>query len=577
MASVVLFAGPAAGAAGDVDATFGSAGTTTWDPSPSDETIRAVTHQADGRIVSAGYVEYGIFAVDDADALLSRHNGDGTLDTSFGGGDGVVVSDFGDYDGVRAIAVQPDGKIVVAGCVGSSTCSFGSAHLVARYNHDGTPDTSFGNGTGFVVFDTVGGNEWESAYDVMVEDSGRIITAGLTSTDQSAAGNDMALVAFDADGTVDTSFGGGDGVVVTDFGGRDMAKGMVRQPDGRIVVAGHGSGAFGVARYLADGTPDPTFSGDGKLRTDFGGQDSARDVAIDTDGRIVVAGRGGSDGRLAVARFMPNGDLDPNFSGDGKATAPNYLLSTHLEVGIGVGVQVDGKIVAGGYKEQSGFGIARFTAAGALDVTFSGDGVAKDDLPYTQGNALSMDTAGDFVVAGSRIMPYEAMMMRFQGDLAGSACPGMAITNTVRGTPGDDLLVGTAGSDFIYGLGGNDTITAGDGNDCIYAGSGDDTVDAGKGMDRLFAESGNDTVTGATGLDKVVAGLGDDHIRISAGDAPASSVETLEGKPGTDTVELVGPALTAAHVSGSPPSFTVTDPTTGATYRMVNVELITDT
>ena len=130
---------------------------------------------------------------------------------------------------------------------------------------------------------------------------------------------DFVLARYWPNGTLDSTFGG-DGTVLTTFGsGRDdHATALALQPDGKIVVAGGSNGAFALARYLPNGTLDPTFSGDGKVLTDFGGVANA--LAIQpNNGRLVVAGwstaRGNTD--FALARYLPNGTLDATFGGDG--------------------------------------------------------------------------------------------------------------------------------------------------------------------------------------------------------------------------------------------------------------------
>jgi uncharacterized delta-60 repeat protein len=136
---------------------------------------------------------------------------------------------------------------------------------------------------------------------------------------------------------------------------------------------------FGIARYLADGKPDPTFSGDGNTTTDFaGGSDEAFDLVRQPDGKIVVVGSaedGTGDPDFAVARYKANGALDATFSDDGRRT---FNVANDVDEAYGVALQPDGKIVAAGEADQAttsfDFALARFKANGGVDQTFSGDG-----------------------------------------------------------------------------------------------------------------------------------------------------------------------------------------------------------
>src|SRR6476659_7420196 len=176
-----------------------------------------------------------------------------------------------------------------------------------------------------------------------------------------------------APGDLDPTFSG-DGKQTTDFGfGSGSAEATVRQPDGKIIVAGSTPGGdyrFALARYNPDGSLDTSFSSDGKQTTDLGGFDQANGVAVQGDGKIVVAGNGGPGG--AVARYNPNGSLDTSFSGDGKQTT-NFLSAS------GIALQGDGTIAVVG-SSGNDFGLARYNANGSLDTSFSGDGKQTTDF-----------------------------------------------------------------------------------------------------------------------------------------------------------------------------------------------------
>jgi uncharacterized delta-60 repeat protein len=208
-------------------------------------------------------------------------------------------------------------------------------------------------------------------------------------------------------GDLDSTFSS-DGIAFANFtAGFDSANAIAVQIDSRIVAVGQAGGSggrFAVARYESTGPLDPTFSGDGKVTTDFtAGYDVAFDGALDADGNIVAVGRAaGSSGRFAIARYLPDGSLDPAFSTDGKAVA-NF--TTGDDYAFGVAIQLDGKIIAVGRAGGSGgvIAVARFMPDGTLDTTFDTDG--KVTTNFTAGDdradAVAVQDDGKTVVAGS--------------------------------------------------------------------------------------------------------------------------------------------------------------------------------
>ena len=201
------------------------------------------------------------------------------------------------------MALQGDGKIVVVGDAGG-----GGAFALARYNPNGSLDPSFsGDGRQTTDFGDFG-----VARGVALQ-GGKIVAVGIGDA------GDFALARYNPNGSLDPSFSG-DGKQTTDFGGSDEASGVALQGDGKIVAVGRdGPGDFALARYNPNGSLDTSFSGDGKQTTDFGDFDGANGVALQGNGKIVVVGVGGT-GNFALARYNPNGSLDPSFSGDGRQT-----------------------------------------------------------------------------------------------------------------------------------------------------------------------------------------------------------------------------------------------------------------
>jgi uncharacterized delta-60 repeat protein len=392
------FAGPANAAPGDPDSSFSGDGKVTTAFTGKADLANDVAVQSDGKIVVAGEAYHGDGT--DRAFALTRYNVDGSLDTSFNG-DGKLMTNFTTSDDrAYGVAIQPDGKIVAVGYAGRPFAATDDSFAVARYNPDGSLDTTFsGDGKqetaiGFASF----------AKDVEILPDGRIVVAGHSSSGGST-GNDFALARYNADGSLDASFDG-DGMLTTHFIFDDFAHAFAVQPDGKMVAVGYTNNGsttnhdFALARYNTDGSLDTSFSGDGKLTTDYAGSfDRANDVAMQGDGKIVAAGEarpsGGSGGdRFALARYNPDGSLDTTFSDDGK------FMDKEWGAAHGVRVQGDGKIVAAGYA-WSNFALARFTPGGTFDGTFSGDGKQTTDFGfYEAGNALAIQPDGKIVVAG---------------------------------------------------------------------------------------------------------------------------------------------------------------------------------
>jgi uncharacterized delta-60 repeat protein len=245
----------------------------------------------DGELVVAGFA---LTSPIDSDFVLARYNADGTPDHSFGGGDGIVTTDLGTQsDDARALAIEADGTIVVAGTAGDDVA-------LARYSATGD---FLGKTITNLGFD-------ELAEDVALTPDGSIVVAG--STVGAHADRDFLLLRYSSAGVLDRAFGD-HGVVTTDFGhGADMAHALAVDGQGRIVVAGRAASGtvfdVGLARYLPGGALDTSFDGDGLLTADFHGSgDEAEDVALDAAGRIVAAGYtlGPGGNEFALLRALP--------------------------------------------------------------------------------------------------------------------------------------------------------------------------------------------------------------------------------------------------------------------------------
>ena len=364
---------------GTLDTTFDRDGKVMTAIGQTTDCATCLTAQSDGKIIAAGYSTIG----GHYDFSLVRYHGDGALDTTFGD-DGKVTTNVGDAKNTRnedvayGVALQQDGKIVVAGYSHNGN---NYDFALARYHTDGSLDTTF-DGDGKVTTDFGSGND--VATDIVIQDDGKILVTGGVDV----AGNaEFAVACYNPDGSLDTTFDG-DGKAITPVGGaRDDANCMVVQPDGKIVVAGVadnvGNTDVVLVRYHRDGSLDTTFDRDGILTTDFGASnDTARSIAIQGDGKIVIAGYSqlGPKVQVAIARYHNDGTLDDTFDGDGRMTSAFGLTRDFVK---GVTVQSDGMVVVTGYSYNGSvcdLALARYDLSGtALSVASSHSNVFEID------------------------------------------------------------------------------------------------------------------------------------------------------------------------------------------------------
>jgi uncharacterized delta-60 repeat protein len=392
---------------GSLDTTFDNNGKvlTNFTSSASEEAL-AMAVDASGKVVVAGFA----FVGDGRQFALARYNADGSLDTTFDG-DGKVLTDFtsSTSEEARAIALQTDGKIVVAGF--ANVGGTGRQFAVARYQKDGSLDTSF-SGDGKDLTDFTSSTD-EEANAIAIDASGRIIVAGFATVGGS---QQFALARLNHDGSLDTSFDS-DGKVLTNFSPStsEEARAIALQTDGKIVAAGSafvGTGhQFALARYTTSGGLDTSFNGSGMLLFDnpFSPGEEATAIRLQTDGKIVVAGsaRTLTTGHIfQVVRLNVNGSLDASFNGSGLAFN-GFPSSTNAEARA-VAIQ-NGKITIAGFAriaDGNQFALMRYNANGSLDTTFDGDGKVLTDFvstPNEQANAITITASGKIVVAGDAV------------------------------------------------------------------------------------------------------------------------------------------------------------------------------
>ena len=383
----------------------------------------------DGRLVAAGGVDKA-GVLDRKDFALARYLPSGALDTSFGG-DGIVTTDFKrNYDHINAVVVQVDGKIIAGGLTDLDTRDdFVSnfAFALARYNVDGSLDTSFGGrkAAGKIVMDLSSQND--GIVDLVLQADRKILAVG------GSSGN-IALARYHSNGTLDTSFGT-NGVRILDLGGFESAQNVVIQPDGRIVISGltnkSGSFDFVLARFNSVGVLDPTFGIAGIVTTDIqsGGislDDRAYNLALQTNGQLVVAGDSG--GQLVLGRYNTDGTLDTTFG-----TNQNGLVLTGMDKGDpSMAIDASGRIIAVGSSSSPAspdplgawdmdISVARYLPNGGLDLTFGSNGVTTTDVSGTgddAARAVALDSNGQIVVAGGAGFSSSAgdfVLVRYQG------------------------------------------------------------------------------------------------------------------------------------------------------------------
>jgi uncharacterized delta-60 repeat protein len=253
-----------------------------------------VAIQTDWKILVAGFTSaYSAFNTSNLDFALARYNSDGSLDASFSG-DGKVTTEFNGYDDyANSVAIQADGGIVVAGSAWHGNNYSGNVDFgLARYYSDGRLQWS--------SFTDIGGSH-DYANSIAMQGDGKIVVAGRASN---ASDGNFVLVRYNSDLTLDKTFSG-DGKMTTDFGGSgayDGAYSVAIQADGKIVAAGQATDELALARYNSSGSLDTSFGVNGKVMTNFGVTGwtiSANSVVFESDGKIVSAGCAGSDFTLA--------------------------------------------------------------------------------------------------------------------------------------------------------------------------------------------------------------------------------------------------------------------------------------
>ena len=411
---------------GHTDESFGSSGVASVSIAPSGDTTADVAVQSDGKIIVAGS---GSFPAGSGsyDFVLTRFDTDGSLDTSFSG-DGVVNTDLNSNstDELTAIVLQGDGKILATGW---SSYGGGTYAVIARYNTDGSLDTSF-DGDGKLFLTSQNPSSEEIGHDILVQPDGKIVIVG-QSFDIAANLSEPFVIRVSSDGT-STDF-----ITVIDSTQSAVVNAGALQPDGKILLAGvlgSSSQKLALWRVNSSGQIDLSFGISGKVET--AQASSAQSIALQSDGKIVVGGITGTSAALnsAILRYTADGVLDSTFSGDGIyensfSNEDDYINDLVL--------RPTGQIVAVGAVKVNNFErnlILQLTSSGALDTTFSSDGfqfvaVGSNE---SRGIAAAIQNDGKVLVAAFAYFGSTAdlAVLRLNPPSTVATLSGLSVTNT---------------------------------------------------------------------------------------------------------------------------------------------------
>lgn len=420
LVSIGIAQAPLAADPFDLDPSFGSGGKVTTQFGGADS-ANTVALQTDGKIVVAGVTS----ANGTLDFALARYLTNGALDTTFGN-NGLVITDFGFDESAHGVAIQSDGKIVAGG--GSDKGAAGWDVVLARYDTSGALDPTFGSG-GLVISDALA---FDYAYGLALQPDDRILIVGqaVKLTPQLGADSDLLVMRFLANGQPDPSFGTL-GVVVTDFaweyGGTstDIGRGIGVFDDGRIVVAGSGWGSwywdqetfYLIGRYLADGSPDPSFDFSSNLEPGKYSGGSAEGYA-NWFADLALRRADGSDSGRTVFTGLYGLVAWPH-----AGTVPIQLYAPQ-NTGNGVAIFNSDRVVRVG-EHDSDFGLELYNKDGGLDYLCAQNPVVKTDFAggFDRANAVAIQPDGKVVVVGSAefFLPDDFAIARYDGSCSPSS------------------------------------------------------------------------------------------------------------------------------------------------------------
>jgi uncharacterized delta-60 repeat protein len=580
-------------AVGDLDPTFGTNGIVQQLFEHGTVFINAVEPVANDKFIIAGTIptqshhqsQFGSY-------LLQRYNADGTIDPTFGSG-GTATGNFIIQSNITHLAVLPDGKLAAIVFEEANGAGGSNYHLLARFNEDGSVDTTFGT-NGFVTLkvepnrnqtwvdlDVQSDGKMVVQFDnkvqryntdgsldssfgsggiatgvlpfgslsesVRVLGSGKILVGGANKAGLAQTGNGEAVVAeLNSDGSINSSFGT-NGVATIDYTPNDTvfgdAQDMAETSDGKIIVTGN-SGGFGVARLDSNGQLDATFGTNGV--ESIPAPNGARQVLLDNQGQIYIIG-----GNAEAARLMSDSTLDPDFG----TVVSDPDARTAFNFSAGAGALVGGRLIIGEalFRPEGGAGyrvLGRLTqddgkpAAEALtNRVFSVTGTnGNDRIEIRQANSAVIAAVNGF----GRSFPASDMdTVSVTGGDGNDVIDARGVTlvpANVSGGNGRDKITGTDGNDTLAGNGGRDFIDGGLGADLISGGGGNDQIRGQGGADHLYGGAGNDYLEGDGGDDQLTGGPGTDVLHGNAANdsffTNDGEADSLFGDGGTDSAIL---------------------------------------
>lgn len=397
LSAMFLFTAQAFAQPGSLDPSFGDGGKVLSNIIGSSDIGYSVAIQTDGKLVVAG-LAYDQSAPNTNNFGLIRFLSDGRVDSTFGETGKKMTDFFGGNDRAYSVAIQKDGKIIAAGYCFDPAVGYCAG--LARYKSNGELDSTFG--TNGLVSTSIG---LCYGYSVLIQSDEKIIAV----VDHDSSVHDFALFRYKPNGILDSSFGI-DGIAKVAVG---RARSGTIQPDGKIIVCGYALNNsdnlydFALARFKNNGELDSAFGINGIVTTDFGGDDWAYSVALQLDEKIVVSGynfvNSVSD-NFAVAKYKNNGDLDSTFGLNGTQTTFFHADRTHPN---SVTIQSDNKIIVVGNDNEgsfSNFAIVRYLTNGNPDSSFGTDGIVLTDFGGVRddfAHSIAAQEDGKIIVAGS--------------------------------------------------------------------------------------------------------------------------------------------------------------------------------
>jgi uncharacterized delta-60 repeat protein len=370
---------------GALDSSFGNNGkvVTDFDANAVNEGALAAAIQPDGKIIAAGYVS--LISPGPGFFALARYNPNGSLDTTFGNGGKVLTAIVQHINTARGVAVGQDGKIVAAGEYFGSLQNFQT--LIARYTATGVLEGTTTDQRGVDLGDS------NTPMAVTIQPDGKILTAGSYKSNFSSSGADITMLRFTADGFPDTSFAGNGRLLIPSPAVSEFLTSVAVQADGRIVAGGGSGSDLLVMRFTADGSPDLTFGGGtGRVTTPMGGFSQANSVIVKPNGKILAAGTVEFSGQqnFAIACYNADGSLDTSFSGDGKLA---FNFGGMPSLARGMAVDGLGRVVLGGYASIM-FGVARLYTLDPVPVTVTGRTLTQTGQPIRMMEVALTDSHG---------------------------------------------------------------------------------------------------------------------------------------------------------------------------------------